>query len=64
MPLSANLEDAVTGQCEFVLVPRVPTEAMLRAAQDAAWAEDARQVWSSMIEEWSSSDEQSKFGRE
>lgn len=48
----AILEDAVTGQreSEYVLVPRVPTEKMLRAAADAALAEDAQWVWSSMIE--------------
>jgi hypothetical protein len=49
---SAKLEDAVTGQCEMVQVPRVPTQAMLTAAADAALAEDAAWVWSSMIESY------------
>jgi hypothetical protein len=62
LPSNDKLEDAVTGQCEMVLVPRVPTDNMLRAAQDAAWAEDAAQVWSSMVEEWRSSSQQVKFG--
>jgi hypothetical protein len=49
---SAKLEDAVTGQCEFVLVPRVPTQEMLKAAWADALAEDAAGVWKSMIEQF------------
>lgn len=49
---SETLEDAVTGQCEFVLVPRVPTEEMLEAASDYALDEDAGGVWKAMIEEY------------
>lgn len=44
--------DTVTGQQEFVLVPRKPTFEMLRAAKDAALAEDAAWVWDEMIENY------------
>lgn len=40
------------GSAEMVLVPREPTEAMLRAAADDALAEDAKGVWKSMVAEW------------
>ena len=46
---------AVTGQCEFVSVPRVPTRFMLEAAWADALAEDAEGVWNSMIEAYLSS---------
>ena len=52
MTLSAKLEDAVTGQCEMVLVPRVPTGAMLKAGWAEAHEENAEGVWSDMIETW------------
>jgi hypothetical protein len=41
----------VTGQNkEYVLVPRVPTKEMLKAAWADALGEDAAGVWRSMIE--------------
>lgn len=52
MTACPKLEDAVTGQAVYVLVPRVPTKEMLRAAADEALAEDALGVWKSMIEEY------------
>jgi hypothetical protein len=51
MTAQAKLEDAVTGQSEYVLVPRVPTKAMVEAAWADALAEDAAGVWKSMIAE-------------
>ena len=42
-------KDAVTGQCEMVLVPRKPTKEMLEAAYYAAEDEDAAGVWEHMI---------------
>lgn len=55
MPLQTKLEDAVTGQPEFVLVPRVPTKEMLQSAWAEALAEDAAGVWSAMIERYEES---------
>lgn len=50
MILNAKLEDAVIGQREdYVLIPLLPTSAMLEAAADYALAEDAAGVWSAMI---------------
>jgi hypothetical protein len=59
----SSLEDAVTGQSEYVQVPRVPTEEMLRAGWSSANEEDAAGVWRCMIEEWESSHEQGKFSK-
>ena len=61
MPNSAKLEDAVTGQQEMVLVPRVPTKEMLDAAWADALGEDAAGVWTSMIVQWESSCQQRKI---
>jgi hypothetical protein len=48
----------VTGQNEeFVLVPRKPTEAMLRAAWADAHDEDALGVWDSMISAYEASNQ-------
>lgn len=56
MPESPKLEDAVTGQqSEYVLVPRKPTPKMIRAAWDAALAEDAAWVWEEMVQSYVSS---------
>lgn len=52
MAVDFKLEDAVTGQCDMILVPRKPTPAMLKAAWADAHDEDASGVWASMIEEW------------
>jgi hypothetical protein len=49
---SAKLEDAVTGQPEFILVPRVPTIEMLKAGWYEAHDEDAAGVWREMIKTW------------
>ena len=44
---------AVTGQQEeMVWVLRTPTQAMIDAAWEGALAEDARTVWSLMLEEF------------
>jgi hypothetical protein len=48
----SSLEDAVTGQSEYVLVPRVPTKAMLAEGWYEAHDEDAAGVWRVMVEEW------------
>jgi hypothetical protein len=50
-------QDAVTGQPEYILVPRVPTKKMVDAAYDAALAEDAIEVWKAMISEFESSED-------
>jgi hypothetical protein len=42
----------VTGQSEFVLVPRVPTKGMLEAGWYEAHDEDAAGVWREMISVW------------
>jgi hypothetical protein len=52
-----KLEPAVTGQSDMILVPRKPTQAMLKAAWADALGEDATGVWESMIEEWELSTE-------
>jgi hypothetical protein len=44
--------NTVTGQQEMVLVPRIPTAAMLEAAKDEAMAEDASAVWREMVREF------------
>lgn len=44
-----KLDDAVTGQSEYVLVPRAPTQAMIKAAYWSAYDEDAEGVWEKMI---------------
>jgi hypothetical protein len=49
---SADTDVAVTGQCEYVLVPRVPTKAMLADGWYGAHDEDAASTWSLMIEAW------------
>lgn len=50
MIANAKLEDAVTEQREdYILVPRIPTSAMLEAAADYALAEDASGVWGAML---------------
>ena len=54
MPYSAKLEDAVTGQQDYVLVPRVPTREMLEAGWYEAHDEDAAGVWREMIRVWES----------
>jgi hypothetical protein len=36
----------------MVLVPRVPTKEMLEAAREAAWSENAGDVWQEMIDAW------------
>jgi hypothetical protein len=46
---------------EYVLVPRKPTEKMLKAGWEDAHGEDAAGVWQSMIEEWESSLQQGKL---
>lgn len=43
---------AVTGQQDMVLVPRMPTHAMIEAAWADALGEDAVGVWRVMVEEW------------
>ena len=48
MTVRAKLEDAVTGQSEFVLVPRVPTREMLKAGWYEANEENAASVWRDM----------------
>ena len=58
---SAKLEDAVTGQPEYVLVPRVPTQGMLDAAFYSAVSEKAESVWEDMIKAWESSHEQGEI---
>lgn len=56
MPLSAKLEDAVTGQqSDFVLVPRNPTSAMLADGWYGAHDEDAAATWSLMVRAWEKS---------
>lgn len=53
---SAIIQDAVTGQeIDYILVPRKPTAEMIRAAWDAALAEDAAWVWEEMIQSYVSS---------
>lgn len=52
MPESAKLEDAVTGQSKYVVVPRVPTKAMLEDGWYEAHDEDAAGVWRVMIRAW------------
>ncbi len=47
-----NANKDADDQPEMVLVPRQPTEGMLRAAADSALAESAAGVWEDMIEEW------------
>jgi hypothetical protein len=47
---SSQAEDAMTGQSEYVLVPREPTPAMLKAGWYEAHDEDAEGVWRVMIE--------------
>jgi hypothetical protein len=49
-PLQMKIEDTVTGRFEMVLVLRHPTQNMLRAAADAALAEDAAWGWEALIE--------------
>jgi hypothetical protein len=62
-PQTASLRDAVAEHhTEYVLVPRVPTEAMLKAAWADALAEDAGAVWESMIVEWKLFVEQNELG--
>lgn len=53
-PCENKIGSAVTGQSEFVMVPRVPTQEMLEAAWADALAEDALGVWRSMIKAWDS----------
>jgi hypothetical protein len=48
----------VTGQQDYILVPRKPSAEMLYAAADAALAEDAAAVWEEMIGEYERSLEQ------
>jgi hypothetical protein len=52
---SPDTGPAVTGQSEYVLVPRVPTKAMIDAAWAEALAEDAFGVWKAMIEQYEGS---------
>ncbi len=52
--------DTVTGQCDMILVPRVPTKEMLEEGFYPALAEDARAVWSAMVEEF---ERQSSLGK-
>ena len=52
--MKSETKGAVTGQSEYVLIPRVPTREMLRAAADDALAEDALGVWKSMIKAYES----------
>ena len=54
-PLTTKLEDAVTGQQEMVLVPRVPTPKMLEAAWAYALDEDVAGVWNAMLRQHESS---------
>jgi hypothetical protein len=63
IPAKSKIEDAVTGQQEMVLVPRMPTKQMLDAAWADALAEDASGVWRAMIEEWESSSKQLEIRR-
>lgn len=49
MASRSKLENAVTGQSEYVLIPRVPTKEMIDAAYWAALDEDAGAVWEAMI---------------
>ena len=55
MTEKAKLEDAVTGQSEYVVVPRVPTREMVDAAYWSAFGEDAKGVWEAMIIAYESS---------
>lgn len=48
-------------QSKFVLVPRIPTEEMLKAAWADAHDESAIGVWESMLEAWESSVKDGKF---
>jgi hypothetical protein len=45
---SKRIADAIAAQ-GYVCVPRVPTKAMLEAAWADALAEDAKEVWATMI---------------
>lgn len=42
----------VTGQCEMVLVPRLPTSDMLAEGWYGAHDEDVGTVWRLMVEAW------------
>lgn len=45
--------EPVTGQHgDYILVPRTPTESMIKAAWADALAEDAAGVWKAMIESY------------
>lgn len=49
---TGNANPRQGGNSEMILVPRLPTKAMLEAAWADAMAEDAAGVWKSMIETW------------
>lgn len=55
---SIKLDDAVTGQSDYVLVPRTPTKEMIQAGWAEANDENASGVWRDMIEAWESSRQQ------
>jgi hypothetical protein len=63
MTSKIKLDSTVTGQQEFVLVPRTPTKEMLEAAWADALAEDAMGVWRAMVERWESSCKQGELGQ-
>jgi hypothetical protein len=44
--------DTVTGQREYVVVPRIPTKEMLADGWYGAHEENAASVWELMIEAW------------
>ncbi len=50
--MSASIDLGERRNAGLVLVPRDPTEAMLKAAWADALAEDAKGVWQSMIDAW------------
>jgi hypothetical protein len=52
----------VTGQEEFVLVPRNPTKEMLAEGWYEAHEENAAGVWRAMIEAWELSQKQREVG--
>jgi hypothetical protein len=57
-----KLVSASTGECsDYVLVPRAPTEAMIKAGWFEAHEENASGVWRDMIEAWESSVKNGKF---
>jgi hypothetical protein len=63
MPTEDKFGTAVTGQQELILVPRRPTQAMIKAAWASAADENAALVWRDMIDEWELSGKERELGR-